>query len=422
MHLIVSGFGSYGDVLPMVGLGAAARRRGHRVQMLANPYFRSVVEEAGLELLPLGSTDEYLELARHADLWHPRRGLKLVMQRGAGAYLRAAYDILRAHIQPGDTVLASHGLDLASRILRDKLDVPQATVHVAPIAFVSVHDTPHYFGAPSMQLPVRWLKSAQYWAVDRWLVDPLIAPTVNSLRADLGLKPVTRVFSHWNQSPSLVLGMFPDWFAAVQPDWPPQTRLVGFPLYDPRPAPGLPLQVDEFLAAGDPPIVFAPGSANSQAAHFFRTAVEVCQRLGRRGVLCSKFDEQVPRDLPPTVRAFEFVPFGLLLPRAKALVHHGGIGTCAQGLAAGLPQVVMAMAFDQLDNGRRLEKLGVGTVLRVSQFKARRVTATLQQALTSPAVAQRARELVSRCDGPAALDAACDHLENLHRGHLAALR
>jgi len=285
---------------------------------------------------------------------------------------------------------------------------------------MTVHDTPRYIGVPSMRWFPRWMKAAQFWAGDRWFVGPLIAPTVNQLRGELGLPPVSRIYTKWNQSPQLVIGMFPDWFGAPQPDWPPQTHLVGFPLYDPRPAPGLSEELNNFLNAGDPPIVFAPGSANSQAAAFFRTSVEVCRRLGRRGILLTKFPAQVPPGLPPTVRHFDFVPFGLVLPRAAALLHHGGIGSCAQGLAAGLPQLVMAMAFDQLDNGQRLARLGVGAVLRVSQFRAPRVAAMLEPLLTSRAVANRARELAGRTNGPASLAAACEHLETLHRSSAGA--
>lgn len=419
MHLIVSGLGSYGDVLPMVGLGAAMHSRGARVQMVANPYFRAVVEEAGLEHLPLGSAEEYLELAYHADLWRPLRGLKLVITQGAAKYLREMYDIIRANYVPGQTVLAAHGLDLASRILHDELAAPLATVHFAPFAVKTLYDTPRYIGVPSMRRWPRWLKAAQFWAGDRW-VDPMIGPAVNQLRAEVGLQPVSRIFSIWNQSPNLVLGMFPDWFGAPQPDWPPQMRQVGFPLYDPRPTAELSQELNEFLDAGEPPIVFAPGSANSQAAEFFRTSVDVCRRLGQRGLLLTKFREQVPAHVPPVIRHFDFVPFSLVLPRAAALVHHGGIGSCAQALAAGVPQLVMAMAFDQLDNGQRLERLGVGSVLRVSQFRPPRVAALLESLLASPTVAQRARELALQCNGPASLAAACDHLEALHAGRSAA--
>ncbi|HMP07806.1 MAG TPA: glycosyltransferase [Lacipirellulaceae bacterium] len=266
MHLIVSGFGSYGDVLPMVGLGAAMRARGHRVQAICNPYFRQVVENAGLELLPLGTAEEYLELAAHPDLWHPQRGLRLVMERGAAGYLRETYALVEAAYRPGETVLAAHGIDLASRIFHERHGAPMATVHFAPFALPSLHDTPRYMGAGALRYAPRWLKAATLWASSRWIIDPVLAPTVNALRRDVGLPPIRGVFYGWNHSPQLVLGMFPDWYGAPQPDWPPQTYQAGFPLWDQCLAEAhLPEEVEEFLAAGEPPIVFAPGSANVQA-------------------------------------------------------------------------------------------------------------------------------------------------------------
>jgi UDP:flavonoid glycosyltransferase YjiC (YdhE family) len=414
MHLFLSALGSYGDVLPMVGLGATARARGHRVQVMANPYFQPVVEGAGLEMLPLGTADEYRKLMKHPDLWHPQRGLRLVLSQGAAAYLRDAYQIVRGSYRVGDTVIAAHGLDLASRVLHDKCRVPLATVHFAPFAIMTLHETPRYIGVPNMDYWPRWLKRAVFWAGDRFLADPIVTPKLNALRAEEGLPPVRRIYTCWNNSPDLVLALFPDWFGQPQSDWPANARTVGFPLWDPIATHQWNEEVEGFLNAGTPPIVFAPGSANVQANSFFKTAVEVCQRFGRRGMLMTKYPEQLPTNLPGGVRQFGFVPFSLLLPRACALVHHGGIGTCAQGLAGGLPQIVMPMAYDQLDNGLRLKRLGVGDVVPRNRFKPAKVLNVLEPLLESAAVAERCRELAARCDGPAALAAACDQLEQLH--------
>lgn len=414
MHLILSAFGSYGDVLPMVGLGAAVRARGHRVSVIVNPYFQAVVEGAGLEMLPLGTAAEYRELMQHPDLWHPQRGLTLVLTRGAAHYLDEVYAILESHVTPGDTVLAAHGLDMASRIYHEKHAAPLATVHFAPMALMTVHETSRYMGVPNMAKWPRWAKRGVFWAGDKWKVDPLIGPAVNKLRERQGLPPVSRIFTQYNNSPQLVLGLFPDWFGPMQPDWPPHTALVGFPLWDPPAEAELSAEVDEFLRAGDAPIVFAPGSANVQATEFFQTAADVCEQLGRRGVLMTKYPDQLPKQLPASVRQFGFVPFSKLLPRAAALVHHGGIGTCAQGLACALPQIVMPMAYDQLDNGTRLERLGVGAVVPEEKFKTIRVAATLGELLNSADVRDRCQEYASRCDGTASLDAAADLLERLH--------
>src|SRR5262249_32355180 len=151
--------------------------------------------------------------------------------------------------------------------------------------------------------------------------------------------------------------LFPEWFGPPQPDWPPNVTMTSFPLFDERGLAELPTDVETFLAAGTPPIVFTPGSAMKQGRAFFTTAVEACVRLGRRGVLLTRFGEQVPPSWPEGIRHFEYVPFSQVFPRAAAVVHHGGIGTTSQCLAAGVPQLIMHMAHDQPDNAARILKL-----------------------------------------------------------------
>ena len=154
---------------------------------------------------------------------------------------------------------------------------------------------------------------------------------LNRFCRELNLPPARRIFSYWLHTTDLIVGLFPDWFGPPQPDWPTNVRLAGFPLWDSDVDAQLSGDVREFLAAGVPPIAFSPGSANREAQSFFAAAVEACQRLGRRGILLTKYGEQLPAKLPETVRHFGFVPLSKLLPHTAALVHHGGIGTCAKG-------------------------------------------------------------------------------------------
>jgi UDP:flavonoid glycosyltransferase YjiC (YdhE family) len=252
---------------------------------------------------------------------------------------------------------------------------------------------------------------------------------------------VTRVFGQWLHAADMTLGLFPDWFGPPQPDWPPHTRTVGFPLWDtPGSVPifrsstsqaasadrkmgtdplesGLSADVREFLAAGAPPIAFSPGSANREAHQFFEAAVDACEQLGRRGILLTKYVHQLPPKMPDSVQHFGFVPLSRLLPHTAALVHHGGIGTCAQGLAAGVPHLVRPMSFDQFDNSRRLVRLGVAEEISVRRFHGPTVAAALTRLLESPGVAANCREFAHRCDGPAARAAACDALEQLADSH-----
>jgi UDP:flavonoid glycosyltransferase YjiC (YdhE family) len=202
----------------------------------------------------------------------------------------------------------------------------------------------------------------------------------------------------------------------VQPDWPAQLRLTDFPLYDERGATAAPEGLREFLAAGDPPLVFTPGSAMQQARQFFTKAVAICQRLGRRGLLLSRWAQNVPAELPASVRHFEYIPFSEVLPHAAALVHHGGIGTTAQALAAGIPQLVMPFGFDQLDNAARVGRLGVGDSLEARRFTASAAGDKLRALLDSRAVAQRCREVAGSLQPGRGIEKACDAIEETIAG------
>ena len=419
MHLLLTALGSYGDVHPMVGVGQAMRGRGHRVQVVTNPHFEPVVRSAGLEMLPIGTAEEYDELTRQPGIWHPIRGPMLVMKIGIVDILRRLYAIVESNYVAGETVLGAHPLDMASRIFHEKHGAPLASFHFAPLMLRSRYDSPRMMtmllgsGTPS------WLKRMQYWLADRLIVDRWIGPAVNGLRTELGLPPVRRLIDRWHYSPQRVIGLFPEWYAPRQPDWPEQLVQTGFPLWDQAAEDGLPDEVLEFLEGGDPPIVFSPGSAMTEGQDFFATAVESCRRLGRRGILLTKYPDQLPPRLPPEVRYFGFVPFSQLLPRSAAFVHHGGIGSSAQGLAAGVPQLVMPMAYDQLDNATRLGRLGVATYLRRKNFRPRTVTPRLQQLLDSPQVHEKCHRWAQKCDSQVALGKTCELLEELGGGKLS---
>lgn len=418
-QFIISAIGSYGDVHPMVGLGTALAGRGHRVKLITNPYFQDVVEGAGLELLPIGTRDDYLELSQHPDLWHPIGGPRLVLKQAMGGFMRPIFELVSAHHRPGETVVCAHALDLGSRVAAEKLAAPIASVNFAPAMIWSIYDSPQLSGSVVGSRAPRWLKRFQFWAADALFARPLLGGTFNSLRAELGLPPEKKIFGRYLHATDLVLGLFPDWFGPPQPDWPPNTRLTGFPLWDAKMGAKLSNEVEDFLAAGSPPIAFSPGSANREALPFFATAVTVCELLGRRGILLTKYADQLPPNLPPTVRHFGFVPLSRLLPRTAALVHHGGVGSCAQGLAAGVRQLVRPMSFDQFDNARRLVRLGVAEEFSVRKFRSPAIAAALERLWADDSTTSNCHELAARCNGTTALAAACDELERLAAEHAA---
>ena len=409
--------GSHGDVHPLLGLALALKSRGHRCLFCANGYFRAMIAGRGLDFIELGSVEQYLDLTSRPEIWHPRKG-PLLLFSAIGALLRPAYQVLLALWQQQPLVLVASPLCLAARLLHETHAVPLVTTQLQPMALRSAHEPVTLPGLPPLRLPPGWLRQVQR-LLDAVLLDPVLCPPLNALRAELGLAPVRRVLAAWANSPQRVLGLWPSWFAAPAPDWPTALRLVGFPLFDEGDSHGLSPRLQEFLAAGAAPLVFTPGSAMRQGQAFFATAVAVCERLGQRGILLTRFPEQLPTRLPASVLADTYAPFAALLPRCAALIHHGGIGTLAQGLSAGLPQLVMPLAFDQHDNLRRLRELGVGDGIVPRQFTLARVSRMLQHLLQDAEVAAhcaRARRSSAGHDG---LRAACESLEAVALEHAA---
>ncbi len=387
-HFLLTPVGSSGDVHPFVGIGRALRERGHDVTLLTAEPFRRICERAGLQFVATQSEEAFDRVTKHPDLWHSRHGLTLVL-RTLASVMRGDYSRIAEANEPGRTVLIGHALSFATRVFEEVHGAPAATLHLAPSIFRSNYQQPAYIpGADSSRLPM-WVKRSMWWLVDRWLIDPHVVPELNRWRRELGLRPVSRVFKEWMHSPRRVIGLFPRWFAEIQSDWPPQLRLTGFPLYDEPDEHALSPGLQAFLDGGPPPILFTPGSANRAASQFFAAALDATRRLGRRALFLTPYSEQLPA--APGIDAWHepYVPFSHVLPRCAAIVHHGGIGTCAQGLAAGVPQLTMPLGFDQPDNTTRLWRLGVGRWVRPHLFRGERVAAELAVLLGDARVTER---------------------------------
>jgi UDP:flavonoid glycosyltransferase YjiC (YdhE family) len=170
-------------------------------------------------------------------------------------------------------------------------------------------------------------------------------------------------------------------------------------------------EVAEFCAAGAPPVAFTFGTGMMHARELFAASLEACQRLGVRGIFLTKFAEQLPA-LPASVKHVAFAPFRELFPRCAAVVHHGGVGTVAKALAAGVPQVILPLAYDQKDNAIRVKRLGAGDWVRAGRVNGRAVADKLRVVMGDDFRA-RCAALAGRFSGECALEAAAREVEGL---------
>ncbi len=411
MRFLFTPNGTYGDIHPYLGIAERLKSRGHEVIFLCNPHFSELIEGCGFGFVALRTKEELKEYWDDPDMWSRLNYYKLSLDYCGLRPMREMYEAIAELNLPGETVVGGPAWSFGARIAQEKLRVPLATIHLEPFWIRSLYQTAVM---PPPMLTGDWVlkssKRLQFWIADVFFTDRFLSRPLNAFRGELGLKPANRFLKTWWHSPQRVIGLFPEWFFPVQPDWPSQTRLTSFPIWDQSEVREIPREVAEFLDEGSPPIAFTPGSGNSQAGAFFEAAAYACRVTGHRGLLLTSYPETVPKNLPDGVRQFSYVPFSYLLPRASALVHHAGTGTAALCMQAGLPQIVMPMAYDQPDFAACLARLGVAKILKPRNFTGPTLARTIAQVLNSEQVAKRCGEASELMQGIDPIETICDLL------------
>jgi rhamnosyltransferase subunit B len=130
-------------------------------------------------------------------------------------------------------------------------------------------------------------------------------------------------------------------------------------------------------------------------------------------MLVTNFPEQVPGNLPPRIKVFGYLPFSKVLPRAALLVYHGGVGTLAQTIKAGIPHLVVPNGHDQFDNGWRIEQMGLGRSIPQSRYRARPVAEAIRRLLSDETLKARCGDYIGRVDSVGSLTRACELIESL---------
>ncbi len=397
--VIVSTAGTGGDIQPFITLALGLRERGHRVLMVVPGLQQERVTAVGLSCETFGNDDEFQRALDNPDLWDERKGWGIIWR-----CLVPHLGVLRTLVQRlparAPCVVLCHPMmiPMAALARSVRADLHVVAAYLAPSNLCSSHDllTVGSHRIPSW-VPLSWRQALWRW-IARIGIDPVTLPGLNAARASCQLPAVPHFLDHIRQSPDASVGLFPSWFAAVQPDWPPPFFTGDFPCAVVKPVElgALSPELERFLSNGDAPIIFTPGSGHQHATRYFAAALETLTRLGRRGVLVTSHAAQVPPSLPPSVLWQAHAPFAALLPRVAAIVHHGGVGTMAEAFSAGIPQLVVPFAYDQFDNGLRAKRWGVADVLLAKRLSVRRMTRQLGRLLASQAVHQACAVVAGR--------------------------
>jgi rhamnosyltransferase subunit B len=407
-RILLATFGSLGDLFPYLAIGLELKGRGHEVTLATQTLYAERIAAEGLRFHAIGPdvdpTDrKFIEQAMDA-----RRGTERVLRFLSG-HVRASYERSLPAVRDADIVI-THPIALGAILAIEKLQRPWISSVLAPISYLSAHDPP---------LPAHdaWIVKARFfgpgamravWNFGEWVTRGCIRE-VFAIRKELGLpRGANPIFAH---APQLSLALFSKWLADRPPDWPPQTVVTGFPFYDRGEA--APPELEQFLAAGPPPVVFTLGSsAVGAAGNFFHESLAAVQRLGLRAVLMVGRDPQgLPPRLPENVLRIPYAPHAEVMPRGAVTVHQGGIGTTAQALRAGKPELIVPFGHDQFDNANRVKRLGAGESLTRQRYTAANVERVLQRLLTERSYAEAAMRLGDRVRAERGSEVAADAIE-----------
>lgn len=384
-QFVFESVGTRGDIEPLLGVAARLRALGHECALIAPLAFQPEAEALGLRFF--ASTERREATSGAKDVQIP--DFYFPAYEAVAAALR---ELAEAELP---TLVINIDRSCASNLLAERLGLPVVRLILCPFKIRSLVEPPWPWGeharGPVGKIYLKHTYPRLLRAADH---APRLLDYINGRRRSLDLLPITSAFHPEPQVCSEV-ALFPDWFAAPASDWPEQLRLAGFP--ESKSAATLPARVQEFLSREPRPIVFTTGTGERNVEAFFRAARECCAQLGRAGIFLSSLE---PADTAGNHRllADGHAELSALLPLASAFVHHGGIGGTARALAAGIPQVVSPIRFDQPDNARRVRELGVGAVVPRESLTGAALAAALAELESSPEAAaaiRRVRDLAS---------------------------
>jgi UDP:flavonoid glycosyltransferase YjiC (YdhE family) len=361
MHITILALGSHGDVLPFAVLGKGLSGAGHQVRLVTFQNFQAMVETRGLDFYPVQGDAQAL-MGSDA-------GVSLA---GSGGNLLAGFraimdsfgsltdEYIRVFSDPRlwDTDLVINQLPAFGYEFCEKAGVPWFSAGVIPLIRTNAFPIPLF---------PQWRLGGAYNAISYHLAEQLawqpFRKAINHWRRDaLGLK----MRSFWGNFSQILdenpcLAGFSSQVVACPPDWGEQVHVTGYWFSEPDPAWVPPDDLIRFLDSGPPPIFIGFGSMPFQEPGKVTATIErAFGRMGQRGILSGGWGDLGEQALGSSILKIGYVPYTWLLPCCAGSVIHGGSGSTASALRAGVPTLVVPFLMDQFYWGKRVFDLGLG--------------------------------------------------------------
>jgi UDP:flavonoid glycosyltransferase YjiC (YdhE family) len=406
-------YGTRGDVEPSVAVGRELQRRGHDVRIAVPPELVGLAESAGLAAVAYGP-----ELPAFLNEDFLRNFWMLLFRNPIGTLRELWEPIARNWVDTSTTLTSlADGADLLSTGLN--FEQPAANVaEYYDIPLVSLH---HFPMRPNGQLvpilPSRLVRSVG--TLSEWLFWRATKKVEDAQRRELGLVKATspsprRIAERGSLEVQAYDGISVPGLAAEWAKWDGQRPFIGALTMEL--ATDADDEIASWIAAGTPPICFATGSISvASPAETVDMISGACEQLNERALVCGGGTDFSDVALPDHVKVVGAANYAAVFPKCRAIVHHGGSGTTAASLRAGVPTLILWSSADQPYWGNQLKRLKVGTARRLSSTTSKSLVADLRRILDS-GVATRASEIATRMTQPGeSIVAAADIFEEVAR-------
>lgn len=409
MKIVIVGWGTTGDVYPVLALAERLLEREHQVCVCALALYKDKTLEIGAEFYEIGVAFDLEDFHAAIDAIIPKRDplamLRLIVEEGIVRRGEQWYQDCLAAMKGADLVIC-HSVDVPAQEAAIRNEIPWLTVTYCPVIIKCLDFAPYPFP--------NWgrMFNAIVWKVAQLRLASSIDPLFNQFIVSVGGKPRTSVMLDGIYSPYLN-------FIAASPalcppaDFPPNHQFTGVwhlasPSYTPPP------ELVAFLEEGPPPIIISFGSmGGSNGRETTEILVDAVKLTNQRAIIQAGWGKLGTQEGTPDIFCTEYVPHQWLFPQGRCVVHHGGAGTTASVCRAKVPSVVVAHNADQPYWGKRLSDLGVAPKhLHRRNLTAERLAKRIQKVLDTPTMKERAQTLGTQMESEDGLTAAVDLIES----------
>jgi sterol 3beta-glucosyltransferase len=401
MRIAIIAPGSRGDVQPYVALGKGLKKAGHTVRFVTSLSYESLVNAHGLELWPVESNmqeiienEKMREVLENGSLLASMAQMGKVMKRNA---LKITAKSLDAS-QGMDMVLAGIGGLFIGLSVAEKLNLPFLQAFNVPFTptrnfpGVFLPQLPNILGRPFNRLSHHFTRQ-MVWQTFR-PADKIVRQQILGLSSQSPWGPFKT--NYLKKSP-IIYGFSP--LVIPRPsDWGKDIYVTGYWFLDIPNNWTPPLELVEFLESGPPPIYIGFGSmSNRKPEETTDLVLQALKRTEQRAILLSGWGGLQKQNLPHSVFMIDSIPHSWLLPRMAAVIHHGGAGTTAAGLMAGVPSIIIPFHGDQPFWGQRVLELKVGPKpIPRRKLSVELLAQAIEEVITDKEMCQRASELGAR--------------------------